>query len=182
YPMTQALTNLEKLGPQGTGPGTQELNTVKSFVQSNLNWLPGAEKIYGDPAKIQNFDEAQKYLTNIAGGRAAQFGHGTDQALSTALTASPNTHISNLAAVDLTKATIALRRMEQAQVLDADNKGVNPGQYAKFASNWATNVDPRAFMVDLMTPEQLQNLNKTLKNSAERTKFNKSVQMAIDNG
>jgi hypothetical protein len=182
YPMMQALPALEKLGPQGTGPGTGEFNTVKSFIQSNLNWLPGADKVIGDPNNIKNFDEATKYLTNIAGARAGAFGHGTDQALSTALTASPNTHISNLAAVDLTKATIALRRMEQAQTLEADAKNVTPGKFATWASRWATNVDPRAFMVDLMTPDQLQNLNKTLKNPAERQKFNKSVQAAIDHG
>lgn len=182
YPMAQALPALERLGKTGTGPGTDELNTMKSFIQSNLSWLPGAEKIIGNPDTIKDFDEVTKYLTNIAGARAGTFGHGTDQALSTALTASPNTRISNLAAVDLTKATIALRRMEQAQTLEADAKNISPGKFSTWAARWATNVDPRAFMADLMTPEQLQNLNKTLKNPAERVKFNNSVQMAIEQG
>lgn len=179
YPLEQSLGALERLGPTGTGPGTDELNTIKSFLQSNLNWLPGV-KI--DPNSIKDFDEAKKYLTQAAGSRAAAFGHGTDQALSTALTANPNTHISNLAAVDLTKATIALRRMEQAQTLQADRIGVQPGQFATWAARWATNVDPRAFMVDLLDQKQLQNLQKTLKNPKERARFNSSVQMAIDNG
>lgn len=182
YPMTEALSKLEKLGPQGTGPGTGELNTIKSFVQSNLSWLPGAEKIHGDPTQIKNFDEATKYLTNIAGSRASSFGHGTDQALSTALTASPNTHISNLAAVDLTKATIALRRMEQVQTLQADAENVSPGKYGTWASRWASKVDPRAFMIDYMNRDQLENLQKSLKTPAERAKFNRSVQMAVENG
>lgn len=182
YPMTAALKSLEKLGTTGTGPGTEELNTMKSFIQSNLSWMRGADKIIGDPGKIQDFDTARKHLTTIAGVRSAGFGHGTDQALATALTASPNTHISNLAAVDLTKVTIALRRMDQAQTLEADAKNISPGKYSNWAARWATNVDPRAFMVDLMTPEQLQNLNKTLKNPAERTKFNNSVKMAIEQG
>jgi hypothetical protein len=179
YPLQQSLGALERLGPTGTGPGTDELNTVKSFLQSNLSWLPGV-KI--DPNSIKDFDEAKKYLTQAAGSRAAAFGHGTDQAMSTALTANPNTHISNLAAVDLTKATIGLRRMEQAQTLEADRSGVQPGQFSTWASRWATNVDPRAFMVDLMDQKQLQNLQKTLKNPKERARFNNSVQMAINNG
>lgn len=182
YPMQQALPALERLGTTKTGPGTGELNTVKSFIQSNLNWLPGADKIVGNPNDIKDFDEATKYLTNIAGARAGSFGHGTDQALSTALTASPNTHISNLAAVDLTKATIALRRMEQAQTLQADAENVSPGKYGTWAARWATNVDPRAFMIDVMTPDQMKNLNDKLKNPAERAKFNRTVKMAIDNG
>lgn len=182
FPMLEALPALERLGTQGTGPGTEELNTIKSFIQSNLSWLPGSDKIIGDPNKIKDFDEAKKYLTNMAGARAGAFGHGTDQALSTALTASPNTHISNLAATDLTKATVALRRMEQAQTLEADAKKVNPGNFATWAARWATDVDPRAFMVDLMTQPQLEKLNKTLKNPKERGKFNSSVKRAIDAG
>ena len=182
FPMTQLLTNLEKLGPQGTGPGTHEFNTMKSFVQSNLNWLPGADKIIGDPNKIADYNEAEKYATQLAGSRASQFGHGTDQAMAQSLIGSPNTHISNLAGVNLTKAVIGLRRMEHAQTLEADAKGVNPGKFATWAARWATDVDPRAFMDDLMTPEQKQRLSASIKNPAERAKYNQSVQKAIDLG
>lgn len=183
YPMTQLLSKLETAGPQGVGPGSQELNTMKSFVQSNLNWLPGADKIIGDPTKIQNYDEASKYATNLAGARAAQYGHGTDQAMATSLVGSPNTHISQLAGVDLTKAIIGLRRMDQAQALEADAKDVPVGKTGSWAAKWATNVDPRAFMVDLMNPDQLSNLQKTLaKNPKDYAKFNNSVKMAIDHG
>lgn len=179
YPMREALTSLEKLGPTGTGPGTDELNTIKNFINTNLSWLPGAKF---DPEKIKNFDEARKYLTQLAAGRASAFGHGTDQALSTALTANPNTHISNLAAVDLTKATIALCRMEQAQILDADTRGVQPGQYATWAARWATDQDPRAYMIDIMSPEQRENLRKSLKTNAQRARFKRSYETAVANG
>lgn len=182
FPMMQALPALERLGPQGVGPGTEELNTIKSFVQSNLNWLPGADKIIGNPQNIKDYDEAKKYLTQLAGSRATMFGHGTDQALSTSLVGSPNTHISNLAGTDLLKATIALRRMEQAQTLDADDQKVQPGGYASWAAKWATNVDPRAYMVDLMTPDQLQRVAKSLKTKAEKDKFNRSAAKAAELG
>lgn len=182
FPMTQLLSNLEKLGPTGTGPGTHELNTMKSFVQSNLGWLPGADKIVGDPNKIANYNEAEKYATQLAGSRASQFGHGTDQAMAQSLIGSPNTHISQLAGTDLTKAVIGLRRMEQAQTLQADKENVADRNYPIWAAKWATNVDPRAYMVDLMDQDQLNRLQKTLKNPTELRKFNNSVKMAIEHG
>lgn len=185
FPMTQLLSNLEKLGPQGTGPGTHEINTMKSFVQSNLGWLPGADKIIGDPNQIKNYNEAEKYATQLAGSRASQFGHGTDQAMAQSLIGSPNTHISNLAGVDLTKAIIGLRRMEHVQTLEADNDpsvNKNPAKFGTWAARWATNVDPRAFMVDLMDKDQLANLQKSIKSPSDKAKFNRSVKMAIDNG
>lgn len=185
FPMTNLLSNLEKLGPQGTGPGTHEINTMKSFVQSNLGWLPGADKIIGDPNKIKDYNEAEKYATQLAGSRASQFGHGTDQAMAQSLIGSPNTHISNLAGVDLTKAIIGLRRMEHVQTLEADNDPAiakNPAKFGTWAARWATNVDPRAFMVDLMDKDQLANLQKSIRSPADKAKFNRSVKMAIDNG
>lgn len=182
FPMEQALTNLQKLGPTGTGAGKAEINTIKNFVQANLGWLPGADKIVGNPEDIKNFDEATKYLTNIAGARASAFGHGTDQALSTALTATPNTHISNLAAVDLTKATIALRRMDQVQALELGDKKVSEAQYPGWAAKWATTVDPRAFMIDKMDKNQLEGVEKTLDTPEKRRRFNMSVKKAVDAG
>lgn len=182
YPMTELLGNLQKLGPTGTGPGTEDLNTMKSFIQSNLSWMPGADKIIGDPEKIANYNEAQKYATQLAGSRASMFGHGTDQAMATALVGSPNTHISNLAGQDLTKAIIGLKRMEQAQILDADRQGVQPGQFPAWASRWSTTVDPRAFMIDKLDKNQIQNVAKTLKTPAQRQRFNSSVNLAIQTG
>lgn len=179
FPLTQALGSLERLGPQGSGPLTDELNTFKSFLQSaGGTWLPGV-----DPNKIKDFDEAKKYLTQAAGGRAAAFGHGTDQALATALTANPSMKISNLAAVDLTKATLALRRMEQAQILEADRLSVPEAQYSKWASKWATGQDARAYMVDLLDAKQFERLRKSLKpGTPEMERFNSSLRSAIDSG
>lgn len=179
YPMTEALGALERLGPSGTGPGTAQLNTVKSFIRSNLSWLPGTEKL--DPDQIKDFDKAEKYLTAMVSRAGAGFGHGTDQQLATALKSSPNVNISNLAAVDLMKAGIALRNMEQARILQAEREGVTPGRWQTWATQWASKVDPRAFMYHVMTPEQLGKLNKSM-SPGERAKFNRSVKMAIDLG
>ncbi|HEX5508914.1 MAG TPA: hypothetical protein VFX37_10465 [Pseudolabrys sp.] len=182
FAMNQLKENLEKLGKTGTGPGTQDINNLKSFVQTNLGWVPGAKTVIGDPSKISNYDEAVKYATQLAANRASMFGHGTDQALATSLIGSPNTHISNLGGVDLTKAIIGLRRMEQAQILEADRQEIQPGQYSKFAARFATSVDPRGFMFDQYDKKQLQNIAKTLKTPAQRQRFNATVKLAIDNG
>ena len=41
--------------------------------------------------------------------------------------------------------------------------------------------DPRAFMIDLMETDQIDKLKKTLK-GADRQRFNKSLQTALDSG
>jgi hypothetical protein len=180
FPMEQLLTNLQQLGPQKVGPGTQELNTLKSFVQSNLSWLPGADKVIGNPEDISKYEQAAKYATQLAGSRASMFGHGTDQAMATSLVGSPNTHISQLGSVDLTKAIIGLKRMEQVQALEGAN--VPEGQYPSWSAKWATNVDPRAFMIDKMDKSQLANVEKTLDTPQKRSRFNMSVKKAINAG
>lgn len=198
YPMTELLSSLEKLGPQGVGPGSRELNTMKSFIQSNMNWLPGADKLIGDPQKIADYDKAEKYGTTIAGSRAAQFGHGTDQAMATSLVGSPNAHISQLGGVELTKAMLGLRKMEHLQTLEADNDPAlakNPAKFGSWSTRWMTGVnpttgkpdtaygiDPRALMVDTMTPEQMSNVEKSIKTTKDRDRFNRTVQRAIDYG
>lgn len=195
FPMNQLLEKIRKLGPNDMGPGTPEFNKMKSFVKSNLSWLPGAEKAYGDPEKIATFQELEKYATQLAGSRANQFGHGTDQSVSLSLTGSPNAHIDQLAGDNLTQAIIGLRKMEHAQLLQAEKLGISPGKFSSWASQWMTGinpqtgrpdknyrVDPRAFMIDTMTPEQRQNVEKSFKTQEDRTRFNNSVHLAVEHG
>jgi hypothetical protein len=137
-------------------------------------WIPGVS-----PGDIQNYDEAKKYLTQATMGRLAGFGHGTDQQLATALTGNPNVNISNMAAVDVTKMAIAARRMEHAQTLMA--AGAGPVGYSQASANFAAGQDPRAYMIDLMEPDQIKKLQATLK-GPERARFNTSLQAAINAG
>ena len=190
FPWQQALQKIQALGPGGLGPGTKGRQDFESFLYAAA---PGLSTMLGvNPQKIQNYAEAEKYLTNATQQRAAGFGSHTDMQLATALSGSPNVHINDLAAEDVTKAAIALRRMEHAQytmnsgaiVNDPISGAQKPGGAVNYATNkaaWAATQDPRAYAIDMMTPEQVANLQKTLK-GAERAKFNASLKAAISSG
>lgn len=176
-PWQQALEKLKLLGPGGTGPGTQGRQEFQSFL---FALAPTVSRWAGvDPEKIKNYAEAEKYLTQATQSRAAGFGAHTDLALSQAITGNPSVKINDLAATDVTKVAIALRRMEQVQTLQ--NAAHGPVDYTKKAAEWATKQDARAYAIDLMPPEQLKKLQKDLK-GAERAKFNASLKAAIESG
>ena len=132
-----------------------------------------------DPEKISNYSEVEKYLTQGLQGRAANFGAHTDMQLATTASGSPNVHITDLAGVPLIKATIAMRRMEQAQILE--NSKFGGPQYTDEAGKWAVRQDPRAYMLDMLPPEQVKQLQTTLK-GPERARFNASLRAAIRSG
>lgn len=190
YPWQQALQKIQALGPGGLGPGSKGRQDFESFLYAAA---PGLSTMLGvNPQKIENYAEAEKYLTNATQQRAAGFGSHTDMQLATALSGSPNVHINDLAAENVTKAAIALRRMEHAQYTMNSGATVNdplsgaqkPGGAVNYAANkaaWAASQDPRAYAIDMMTPAQVTGLQKTLK-GAERAKFNASLDAAIKSG
>lgn len=176
FPWQQALEKLKALGPGGTGPGSKGRQEFESFVYSAS---PAIAQMMGvNPEKVKNYAEAEKYLTNATQQRANSFGAHTDLGLSTALTGSPSVHINDLAATDVTRAAIALRRMEHVQTLANSN---DPANYTANAAKFAASQHPAAYMMDVMTPEQISRLNTTLK-GPERDKFNKSLALAIKYG
>lgn len=176
FPWQQALDKLKNLGAGGTGPGSKGRQEFESFLYSAS---PAISQMLGvDPQKVKNYAEAEKYLTNATQQRAASFGAHTDLGLSTALTGSPSVHINDLAAADVTRAAIGLRRMEHVQTLANASDPVN---YASNISKFAAKQNPAAYMIDVMTPEQVARLNSTLK-GPERDKFNKSLALAIKYG
>lgn len=152
YPLEQAIPALEKLGKTGTGPGTEEFNQVKSFLQSA--GIPGL-----DADKIKNFDEAKKYLTDFVNQNGNT---GTNDKLAAAFAGNPSVGVSNAAAVDVAKSALALRRMKQAQLIEFEKSGLPDNEYTKWASQWNIGHDPRAFGFDLMTPEQRKKVIESL--------------------
>lgn len=152
FPLEQAIPLLEKLGPQGTGPGTETLNNIKSFALSM--GLPGV-----DAEKIKGYDEAKKYLTDFVNQNSSG---GTNDKLAAAFAGNPSVHISNAAASDVAKSALALRRMQQAQVMEFQKTGKPEDQYTRWASGWATGQDPRAYGFDLMSPQAQRKLISSL--------------------
>jgi hypothetical protein len=180
YPMQRALQLVQQLGPGGTGPGAAGRNNFASFVNSITpsalrGWIPGV-----DPSKIQNFDEFNKYVTQAAQTRAASLGAHTDQQLATTLTANPSSHINDLAVADVLRANIALRNMQRVQTMAAAETG-GPLGFNKQSASMAGVLDPRAFLLPMLSQQQRAALAKNL-TGAERAKFNKSIDLGIQYG
>lgn len=144
FPLETAIPALEKLGKTGTGPGTEQFNQVKSFLQSA--GIPGL-----DTDKIKDFDEAKKYLTDFVNQNGST---GTNDKLAAAFAGNPSVSISNAAAVDVAKSALALRRMKQAQLVEFEKSGLPDSEFTKWASRWQLGHDPRAYGFDLMSPAQ----------------------------
>jgi hypothetical protein len=177
YQLGQALHSLQNTS---TGPGTATVNNVKSFL---LAQDPGVLKAIGlvDPNTIKSYDEANKYLTAYAANQAGALGQGTDAKLATALSANANTHISNLAAQDVVKANLGLERIKQAQALAFQASGLPPEDFSDWAVKWAKSSDPRAYVMDLITPNERKTMISGMK-PAERETFLNSLREGIKAG
>lgn len=171
FPLEQAIPKLEKLGKTGTGPGAEELNNVKSFLQTL--GIPGF-----DQSKIKNFDEAHKYLTDwvMANGNAS-----TNDKLAASFASNASTKISNAAAVDVAKSALAIRRMKKAQQEAFEATGLPESQYTRWASQWNAKQDPRVYGFDMMSPKQRMDVLKSLP-AAKRDAFMFDVQNAEQMG
>ncbi len=170
-PLQKAIPALEALGATGTGPGTEQINEIKSFLQSM--GLPGA-----DVEGIKNFDEARKYLTQYA---QTVGDTGTNDKLAASFAGNPSVSISNAAAVDVAKTALALRKLQNAQLMAFEASGQPESQFSKFASEFNATQDPRAYGLDMMTPDARAKLIGGLKGD-EKSKFAQSLRIAIQLG
>lgn len=178
FQLGKALTGLQGAP---TGPGTETVNHIASFLQAQSPeslkaFLPGV-----DVNQIKNRDEADKYLQAYASGQAGSFAPHTDSQLATALSSNASTHISNLAAQDVVKANIGLERMKQAQATAFQNSGLPPEKFSDWAVDWNKTTDPRAFIVDQMTPQERTAMITKMK-PAEQKNFLNSFRHAVATG
>lgn len=171
FPLEQAIPKLESLGKMGTGPGSEETNNLKSFLQTL--GIPGF-----NAEKIKNYDEANKYLTDwvMANGNVA-----TNDKLAASFASNASTKISNAAAIDVAKAALAIRRMKQAQVDAFEATGKPENEYSRWASQWNKGQDPRVYGFDLMTPKQRNAVLSGLP-PAKRSQFLMDVERASEMG
>lgn len=175
-PLTKARDALKSLGPGGTGPGSKGRQVLEEFAHAIS---PTVARWAGvDPDKIKNYGEFEKYTTQAIQNRAAGFGAHTDQQLAATVSGNPNVNMNDLTNAEVIDVLIALRRMEQAQALAASKGGA--ANYTKNAARIATELDPRAFAIDIMKPDQLRNLSKLKGKDLE--KFNRSLALAYESG
>lgn len=173
-PLEQAIPALEKLGTKGTGPGTESLNHLKSFVLSNV---PGAD-FKGMKDEVATYDKAKKYLTDFVNQNGNS---GTNDKLAAAFAGNPSVNISNAAAVDVAKTALALRRFKQAQLSAFESSGKPDADFAKEAGKFAREHDPRAYGFDMMSPTERKKVIESLP-KGKRELFMMDVQDAVTNG
>lgn len=166
-PLQRALTLANETT---TGPGTEWLNNVKSFILARAQNIPGF-----DPNKIAvaNYDELSKYLTQVASN--SPMAAGSDTRLASAFSGNPSTHISQLAVQDTLKTNIALERMQQAAF--SEYKGP-PSGYADYLKNFSNTVDPRAFETDMMTDAQKKAVVASMTTKADIDRYKNSLILA----
>ena len=123
--------------------------------------------------------QIEKYASQLArnSGAAAN----TDNQLAVAITANPSASMDKMAAKDVTKVLLGLERLQQGKFLAAERMGIEPKDYANFAAQWGSSVDPNAFAFDLMTPEAKKKLVDGMSDK-EFAKFQQSLSTAVDLG
>ncbi|KAB7782876.1 hypothetical protein [Methylorubrum populi] len=176
--LQSALGNLQSLGAEGTGPGTAGRKRIASFLNSaGLGRLPGV-----DPKKIEDLDEATAYLNSAA--KAGTLNPVPGQAPGAGAPTTPDIgEISQPAAINLVRAEIGRKRLQQAQARSY-SAGDNGAGYAQHAATFAGEQDPRAYSFDLRTPAEQQKLRDSLgpKDGPAYKKFVRSLRTIHDLG
>lgn len=169
-PLQKVLPALEALGTTGTGPGTEQIQEIKSFLTSMGIIAPTEE--------LKGYDEARKYLVQYARGAGDT---GTNDKLAAAFAGNPSLGISNAAAQDVVKTALSLRRMQNAQIRAFASTGQSPSGYGKWSAQWNADNDPVAYGFDLMKGPERAKYFKGL-SAPEKQKFLQSLQTATSLG
>lgn len=157
--------------PEGTtGPGTQVINGWRNFVLAHAPQLAAITNGGVNEAKIRSAtqDEIKKYMIQIAGNAAAPYGPGTNEKLAFAVSGNPNPDLSTLGNRDVTRMNIALERAKQARMAAWDASGEPVQDYGRFVSKWNRTHDPRAFMLDLLSPKERLRMLHTITKDADK--------------
>ena len=171
-----------------TGVGSDTLNQIRQRIGTfTPGFLDGIRPLGGSAEQDAAYDEARKYLTNYAANTPGSA--RSDAGLATAEHANASTTISPLAARQVIQAAIGMERMKQAQLMEFNSKNLPASAYDRFASQTATNADPRAFMADQQTPAQRAAIIASLGPAAPeggpagpRERYLGSIRLALKHG
>jgi hypothetical protein len=149
-PLEKAIPALTRLGPTGTGPGTETLNDLKSFLLSG-----GAPLSKEQVDNVKDYDTARKYLQDWVNqnGNTQSVQH-----LLSAVTSNPSVHVSNAAAQDLAKVALSMRNMQHGLLREFQATGLGEEKFTDWMSRNAANKDLRYYGIDFMTPKQKNTL------------------------
>jgi hypothetical protein len=169
-PLNKAYAGMKALGTTGTGPGTETLNDVKSFLVS--------QGVIGPNEDVKNFDEVRKYTTQLARQNGDT---GSDSRLAASFAGNPSVNISNAAAQDVLKSAISLRRLQNAQVQSFAQSNASPSKYQQYGVQFSKDQDPVAYGFDLMEPAQRLKYFQGL-DAAGKARFINSLKTATSFG
>jgi hypothetical protein len=149
-PLRQVIPIVEKMKPTDIGPTSDKWNNFKSSLQSL-----GAGPLLGiDPAKIEDYNTAKKYLNQYALQSSSVLGPKTNDGLASAVSANPNMTMDKLSVLQLAKAALGTERMQQTGIREFQalvNAGkASPGDFNKFMLEFSSEHDPRGFVYDLL--------------------------------
>src|SRR6185312_4341927 len=170
---------IELLPKTQTGLGAETTTNLAKVAQTFGINLPGTA------TQADYYSQLEKYANVLA--RSSGAAPNSDAQLLAAMSSNPNVTMNNAAAQDVAKTMLALQRMQHAAVTTAQQQGMDnsPQNYSTFASQWGAAQDPRAYGVDLMTPEAKQALLSDLesdKTGTAKAKFVNSLKTAIQAG
>jgi hypothetical protein len=173
FPLAQVASILAS-GDVTTGQGADALNRAKSFLQT------AATSMGWDAQTIQQakYDEVAKYMQQYvnAQGMSAR----SDQALASAITGNPSSHLSTIANKEVIKPLLAVERMKQMALADFKASGGHGNDYMTFLNEWQNTHDPRAFLVDLLDDKQVDKMLAGM-SKGDRLRFDKTLKVVEAN-
>ena len=161
-----SLKDIDRLAPTtNTGPATDVTNKWKQFLTSNL---PIITKMFPDfdtsqQIEAADYNELAKDMLRVSSGTAnATFGSGSDFRLAQSLQSNANPSMNNLSTQTINRMTTGLYRAQNALPLIYAANGGAPEGYSAWAAHEATTIDPRAFVLDMLSPQQRRDLVKSI--------------------
>lgn len=172
---------IELLPKTQTGLGAETTTNLAKVAQTFGINLPGTA------TQADYYSQLEKYANVLA--RSSGAAPNSDAQLLAAMSSNPNVTMNNAAAQDVAKTMLSLQRMQHAAITTAQAQGMDnsPQNYSTFASKWGAQQDPRAYGVDLMSPEAKAALRKELlagtpAANAAKAKFLASLKTAAQAG
>ena len=174
FTLQQAYRALDNAKTGSLGQATQAVNgflnsVTPEFIQKNV---PGADF----QSRAAAYDEANKYFQQVANANGSGIGGPvTNDKLAAATAASPNVHITDLAAKDITGVLIGQERLGQYMYDQFQKTGLAPADWNKWKADWLTTHDPRAFLP--RTQKTLDYLKKNVKGKELQTLENTMTEL-----
>jgi uncharacterized Zn-finger protein len=150
------------------------MNAVKSrlmTVASTFGW---------DAQSIEqaDYDKLSKYTQQYINSQGLSA--RSDQALASAVTGNPGSHVSTLANKDVWPVLLGMERMNQMINTDFKSQSGKPADFGNFASNWQNTHDPRAFLIDQMDGPQRTKMLASMTNE-QKTAYYRTLKLVDQN-